>query len=73
MSHVFQSINIVYPICKVTATIIATEAMFTASRNADAIFDLRNFGTNGLSNKTKINDGRNIPTVATIAPIIPSI
>ncbi len=37
------------------------EAIFTVSKNADIIFDLRNFGISGFKNATNKKEGRNIP------------
>ncbi len=49
------------------------EAIFTVSKNADIIFDLRNFGISGFKNATNKKEGRNIPMVAANAPLIPPI
>lgn len=63
-----QSVKVSFPISTQTATITATAAMFTASKNAAIIFDFRIFGISGLSIATKMKEGRKIPTVAAIAP-----
>jgi len=68
-----QSVMVSLPIEKQTETIIATEATFTVSRNAENNFEFRIFFTSGLSNATNTNDGRKIPIVETIAPVSPLI
>ena len=61
------------PKSKHTIRINATAATFTASRNADKIFDFRKRETKGLSNPTKKNEGRKMPKVANTAPGKPFI
>lgn len=73
ISIVFQSTRVVMPICIVTASISATDAMFTASKKEEVSFDLRSFGMNGVSIHTKMKDGKNIPTVEANAPLAPEI
>lgn len=68
-----QSTNTSRPISMMTAEIIATDAIFTASRNDDMIFDCRSLGIIGFNKATKMNEGRNIPTVAAKAAFAPSI
>src|SRR5690606_30806822 len=63
-----QSVSVSLPISTQTATITATAAMFTASKNAAITLDLRILGTRGFKMATKTKDGRKIPTVAAIAP-----
>jgi hypothetical protein len=53
--------------------IIATEAIFTASKKADNDFELRIFLTSGLSIATKRKAGTKIPIVDITAPEIPLI
>ena len=48
---------------------IATDATFTASRNAEKDFEFLIFRTSGFSKATNKNDGRNIPKVAIKAPV----
>ena len=73
MRIVRQSVMVSLPMEKQTETIIATDATFTASRNAEKSFEFLIFLTNGLSKATNTNDGRNIPIVETIAPDSPLI
>ena len=63
-----QSVKVSFPISIQTARIIATAPIFSASKNADIIFDFLIFGIKGLSTATNRNEGRKIPTVAAIAP-----
>ncbi len=69
----FQSSNVSLPISMITAKIIATEVMFTASKKSDITVDLLNTGIKGFNNFTKTKDGKKIPTVAAMAPLIPPI
>ena len=46
-------------------------AAFIAFRKAAIIFELRILRTRGFSNATNRNEGRNMPIVATIAPLMP--
>ena len=52
---------------------MATDMMFTVSGKADISFDLRNFNTRGLRKATNKKEGKNMPTVAAIAPGRPAI
>jgi len=61
------------PISRHTAKIIATETMFTVSKKADMILDLRSLSIYGFSTATNKNEGRKIPIVAAIAPGKPAI
>lgn len=63
-----QSVNVSFPISTQTATITATAAIFTASKNAAMIFDFRILGMSGFKIATKMKEGRKIPIVAAIAP-----
>lgn len=45
------------PIAKHTEIIMATDAIFTASKNTENKLELRIFLTKGLSKATKINEG----------------
>ena len=55
-----QSVMVSLPIEKQTETIIATDATFTASRNAENSFEFRIFFTSGLSKATKMNEGNRV-------------
>jgi hypothetical protein len=68
-----QSVSTLRPMSMMSAEIIATDAMFTASRNEDIIFEALNLGMMGFNKATNANEGRNIPTVAAIAAFAPSI
>ena len=68
ISIVLQSVKVSFPISIQTATIKATAAMLTASRNEAMALDFLIFGMIGLRMATNINEGRNIPIVAAIAP-----
>lgn len=68
-----QSLIVSLPIAKHTEIIMATDAIFTASKNAVNKLELRIFLTKGLSKATKINEGKKIPIVDTIAPDKPLI
>ena len=68
-----QSVMLSWPMEKQIEIIMATDATFTASRNAEKRVELRIFFTSGFSTATKINDGRKIPMVETIAPVQPFI
>lgn len=70
---VLQSVIASFPISIHTARIKATEAALTASKNADISLDFRTAGMIRLSKVTNKKEGRNIPTVAPIAPGIPLI
>lgn len=56
-----------------TVRMIATEAIFTPSRNAENKRDFRIFGTSGFNKATKTNEGRKTAMVAHIAPEGPFI
>ena len=73
MVVVLQSSTLTLPISTMTLKIMAMETTLTVSRKALMIFDFLSFGTSGLSKATNRNDGRNIPTVAAMAPDIPPI
>jgi len=60
MRILFQSSNVSLPISMITAKIIATEVMFTASRKSDITVDLLNTGIKGFNNFTKTKDGKKI-------------
>ena len=68
-----QSVIESLPIAKQTEIIMATEATFTASRNAENNTELRIFLTNGFRNATKTNEGRKIAIVEITAPDNPLI
>lgn len=68
-----QSVMASLPIVKQTEAMIATEATLTASRKADKLLYLRILFISGLSNATKINDGRNMAIVISMAPDNPLI
>jgi len=60
------------PSCHVTTAMSASDAAFTPSSAAPAIRDLRSRGIIGPLIATKMNAGRKIPIVATIAPGTPA-
>lgn len=68
-----QSVMVSLPIVKQIETISATEAMFTASKNEENSFELRNNFTSGLNTATNTKDGRNTAKVEITAPEIPLI
>lgn len=68
-----QSVMVSLPIVKQTEIIIATEATFTASKNAENKVEFRIFFTSGLSKATNTNEGKKIPIVETSAPVSPFI
>lgn len=68
-----QSVMVSLPIAKQTAIIMATEATFTASKNAEKPTEFRIRFINGLSRATNTNEGRKIPTVEMTAPPMPLI
>ena len=70
---VLQSVRVSFPIFTATATINATAATFTASKNAPKVLDFLSLGNKGFKIKTNKNEGRKIPMVAAIAPEIPFI
>jgi len=69
---VFQSVIDALPVSIQTTKIRTTETIFTASKKADIILELRSFRIIGLSKATNKNEDRNIPIVAAIAPGIPA-
>jgi len=68
-----QSVKEPFPIFIQTTNISATAAIFTASKIALIILDFLIFGIKGFKTKTNKKEGRNIPMVAAIAPVIPFI
>ena len=68
MASAFQFWAMSCVIVYATATMMATAATFTPSSSAPSKGFLRILWTRGLSSKTKINDGKNIPIVAAKAP-----
>ena len=68
-----QSVTESLPIEKHTEIIMATEAIFTASRKAENNIELRIFFTSGFRKATKIKEGRKIAIVEMTAPDIPLI
>ncbi len=71
MTIVRQSKMLSLPISKTIARMMATDATFTASKNADILGERRNAGMSGFRNATNKNDGRKIPIVAATAPQSP--
>src|SRR5262249_57290244 len=71
MATVVKSTSAARPSCQVTTAINDNEAALIPSRAAPAVRDLRIRGTSGPLTATKKKAGRNIPTVATIAPGTP--
>lgn len=59
------------PSLKLTLAINAKEAMLTPSNIPDIQEEFLIFGIKGFNTQTSINDGRNIPIVANIAPGMP--
>src|SRR3989338_7414919 len=57
--------------CQVTAAIKPNEAAVTPSSNPPAQGDARKRGIKGFAAATIMKEGRNIPTVAKIAPLTP--
>ena len=68
-----QSVIESLPMAKQTEIIIATEAMFTASKKAENKTELRIFLTSGFRNATKTKEGRKIAIVEITAPDRPLI
>lgn len=73
INSVLQSIRTCTPSLIPTTSITAKALMLTASKKAEKIFELLNRGTIGLTIRTKINEGRKIPSVANKAPCAPAI
>lgn len=69
---VIGSTNAFLPSCHVTAAINPIETAFTPSNRPESNLEFLIFGINGFDMATSTNDGRNIPTVAKIAPGIPA-
>jgi len=67
-----QSTNAARERCHSTTAMSASDATLTPSSIAPAIGDRRILGTSGPLMATKTNAGRNIPTVATMAPVEPA-
>ena len=68
-----QSVIESFPIVKQTEIIMATEAIFTASRNAENNTELRIFLTKGFRKATNKNEGRKMAMVEIAAPDKPLI
>ena len=68
-----QSVIESFPIVKQTEIIMATEAIFTASKNAENNTDLRIFLTKGFRKATNKNEGRKMAMVEIAAPDKPLI
>src|SRR5665213_470344 len=73
MRIVRQSEMETLPIAKQIPKIIATDAIFTASRNDENIFEFLIFLAKGFNNAINKKEGKKIPRVATDAPVQPSI
>jgi hypothetical protein len=70
---VLHSIITSLPISIITDKIMAIETMFIVSKNADITLDFLSFGMSGFKNATNKKDGRKMPIVAAIAPLMPPI
>ena len=57
-----------FPMAKQTEIMMATEAIFTASRNAENNTELRIFLTNGFRKATNTKEGRKMAMVEITAP-----
>ena len=68
-----QSVIESFPIVKQTEIIMATEAIFTASKNAENNTELRIFLTKGFRKATNKNEGRKMAMVEIAAPDKPLI
>ena len=66
-----QSTKVSFAMFMQTAIINATAATFTASKTERIILEFLIFGINGFNTNTNINEGKKIPIVAAIAPVIP--
>lgn len=71
MAIVKPSVKDDIPNFQLTTAISPNEAILIPSSIPDIHDELLNFGIIGFSAQTSINEGRNIPIVANIAPGIP--
>ena len=74
MRHVCQLTRLTWESWITATTMIATAPTLTESRKQDTYFEALIFGMNGFSMATKKKEeGKNMPTVTSIAPFIPII
>jgi hypothetical protein len=73
MESVLGDIKVAIPTCIVVSVIKATALTLTASKNGLVQDDLRRVSIKEFNIATNKNEGRKIPTVATIAPGKPAI